>query len=77
MVALLTLVAVILGFSHWLVEPLIRLLTPLLTLGWLGWAALLLLAWLLAGSSGQGAGEATAAKLRQPTISTPPRGRSG
>jgi hypothetical protein len=47
--AVLLLVVVTLAISHWLVEPFVVALTPLLTLAWLGWGLLLLLAWLFAG----------------------------
>ena len=77
MLSLLAMVLITLALSHWLVEPLIRLLTPLFTLAWLGWVGLLLLLWLLAGSSLQGEGEAGGEKRCQSTISTAPRGRSG
>jgi hypothetical protein len=37
------------ALSHWLLRPLVLLLTPVLNLSWLGWAALALALWLLAG----------------------------
>ncbi len=51
MLAALLLVLVSLALSHWLLQPLAALLTPVLDLSWLGWAALALLLWLLAGAS--------------------------
>ncbi len=77
MLSLLAVVLLTLALSHWLVEPLVRLLTPLLTLAWLGWGGLLLLLWLLAGSSLQGEGDPGGEKRSQSTISTVPRRRSG
>jgi hypothetical protein len=49
MVMLLVVVLLTVALSHALVEPLAVVLRPLLDLSWLGWALLLLLAWLLAG----------------------------
>jgi hypothetical protein len=43
-------VLMILSLSHWGVEPLLVLLTPVLNLSWLGWAGLAILLWLFAGS---------------------------
>lgn len=43
-------VLMILSLSHWGVEPLLALLTPVLNLSWLGWAGLAILLWLFAGS---------------------------
>jgi hypothetical protein len=51
MLAALLLVMVTLALSHWLLGPLVLLFTPLLQLSWLGWAALALGLWLLAGGS--------------------------
>jgi hypothetical protein len=47
-VVLVVLVSVVL--SHWLVEPLVRLGTPLFSLDWLGWALLAGILWLFAGA---------------------------
>lgn len=77
MLSLMVAVLVSLALSHWLVEPLIRVITPLFTLGWLGWGGLALLLWLLAGSQAQGEAGAAAGKPTQSSISTPPRRRSG
>lgn len=77
MLSLVAIVLISLALSHWLVEPLIRLLTPLLTLGWLGWGGLLLLLWLLAGARFQGEEGAGGETRSQSTISTVPRRRSG
>ena len=49
MLMLLLLVLLTVALSHVLVEPLAVVLRSLLDLSWLGWALLLLLAWLLAG----------------------------
>jgi len=53
MIALLVLLALLLGLSHWLLEPLVQLGTRLLELTLLPWLTLALAAWLLAGRSGQ------------------------
>lgn len=37
-------------FSHWLVEPLVRLATPLFDLDWLVWVLLAVVGWLFAGA---------------------------
>lgn len=47
--ALLLLIAVLLGFNHWLLEPLVTLSSDLLELKKLPWLLLALAAWLLAG----------------------------
>jgi len=52
---LLVMVAVALG--QWLLRPLVLLLTPLLDLSWLAWAALALLLWLFAGMPAGAGGE--------------------
>jgi hypothetical protein len=49
MVGLILLVTTILVLHHWLIEPFVHLLTPVLTLSWLGWAALAFALWLFAG----------------------------
>ncbi len=51
MVPALLLVVVSVALMHWLLGPLVLLLTPLLNLSWLGWGALLILLWLVAGRS--------------------------
>jgi len=53
MLAALLLVLVTLGLGQWVLRPLVLLLTPVLTLSWLGWGLLLLFLWLLAGRSPQ------------------------
>jgi hypothetical protein len=53
MLALALLVMACLGLSHWLVEPLVSLLQPVLSLVWIGWGLLGLLVWLLAGSGSE------------------------
>lgn len=50
MLALVLLVMVSLGLSHWLVEPLVLLLRPVVSLAWVGWGMLVILVWLFAGS---------------------------
>lgn len=54
MLAALVLALLSVAFAEWLLRPLVLLFTPLLDLSWLGWAALLLLLWLLAGGAPQG-----------------------
>jgi hypothetical protein len=49
MLTLILLLIASLSLHHWLIEPLAQLLTPLLTLSWLGWAALAVGLWLFAG----------------------------
>jgi hypothetical protein len=49
MLAAVLLVLLTLALSHWLLEPLMALATPLLNLSWLGWALLAVLLWLFAG----------------------------
>ena len=51
MLMVLLLVVLTVALSHWLVEPLAAVLRPVFNLSWLGWGLLLVLAWLLAGSS--------------------------
>lgn len=45
---LLTLLTV--ALSHWLVEPVVALLTRLLALGWIGWGVLAVGVWAFAGT---------------------------
>jgi hypothetical protein len=52
MVLLVLFVLLVLSLSHWLLEPLVRGLTPLLSVAGLGWFALAGGLWLLAGASG-------------------------
>jgi hypothetical protein len=52
MVLLVLFVLLVLSLSHWLFEPLVRGLTPLLSAAGLGWLALAGVLWLLAGASG-------------------------
>ena len=49
MLGLILVLSVALALSEGLLLPLVRLLNPVLSLGWLGWLALAGLAWLLAG----------------------------
>lgn len=53
MVLLAFLILLVLSLGNWLFTPLLRALTPLLSLTWLGWLALALALWLLAGSRGE------------------------
>jgi hypothetical protein len=53
MLAALLLVLVTLGLAQGLLRPLVLLLTPVLSLSWLGWVLLILFLWLLAGRSAQ------------------------
>jgi hypothetical protein len=45
------LLLLLLTLSHWLFEPLLAALLPLLSARWLGWIALALALWALAGAS--------------------------
>lgn len=51
MVLLALLVLLVLSLSHWLFEPLLRGLTPALSSTGLGWVALAVALWLLAGAA--------------------------
>jgi hypothetical protein len=51
MALLLFFTFVVLSLSHWMLEPLLRGLTPPLSSVGLGWVILVLLLWLLAGPS--------------------------
>ena len=51
MLALLVVALISVALTQWLLQPLVLLLTPLLDLSWLGWAALAVLLWLLAGAA--------------------------
>jgi hypothetical protein len=51
MLSVILLALLTLALSHWLFEPLLTLLTPLLDLAWLGWAGLALVLWAFAGRS--------------------------
>jgi hypothetical protein len=53
MLAALLLVLVTLGLAQGLLRPLVLLITPVLSLSWLGWGLLILFLWLLAGRSAQ------------------------
>lgn len=52
MPALILLVLLTLALSHWLLEPLVLGLTPILDLSWIGWGLLLAGLWLFAGNDG-------------------------
>lgn len=54
MTAVILLVFLTLTVSHWLLEPLLRLLTPVLELAWMGWILLIASLWLFAGTGGSG-----------------------
>jgi|OM-RGC.v1.037423719 hypothetical protein len=51
--ALILLIAALLGFNHWLLEPAVEASSELLELAWLPWLLLALVAWLLAGQPSQ------------------------
>jgi hypothetical protein len=50
MLAAIVLVFLTLALSHWLLEPLVAGLQPLLTASWLLWPPLLLLLWCFSGA---------------------------
>ena len=50
MLSLILISLLTVAVSHWLFEPLLAVLTPLLALGWLGWALLVAALWAFAGS---------------------------
>ncbi|MFN9631339.1 MAG: hypothetical protein ACK59A_14095 [Cyanobacteriota bacterium] len=54
MVLLVLLTLVVVSISHWLFEPLLRLVTPLLFSVWLGWGGLALVLWMFAGVASEG-----------------------
>ncbi|WP_216905012.1 hypothetical protein [Synechococcus sp. CCY 9618] len=49
MLPVLLVVLLSVAMSHWLVEPLLRLTTPLFELDWLGWIVLAVILWLFSG----------------------------
>jgi hypothetical protein len=51
MLAAILLVFLTLGLNHWLLEPLVAGLQPLLTASWLFWPPLLLLLWFFTGAA--------------------------
>lgn len=48
MLASVLLALITLALSHWLVEPVVALTTPLLNLSWIGWGLLGAFLWLFA-----------------------------
>ena len=54
MTALILLIAALLGFNHWLLEPAVQASSDLLELKLLPWLVLGVAAWLLAGRRGDG-----------------------
>ncbi len=54
MVLLVLLTLLVVSISHWLFEPLLRLLTPPLSSVWLGWGGLALVLWMFAGAASDG-----------------------
>lgn len=48
MLPVLLVVLLTVTVGHVLLEPLVRLLTPLLELGWFGWALAVLIGWVFA-----------------------------
>ena len=49
MLPLTLLVVLLLASSHWLLEPILRVCAPLLSLDWVGWALGAVVVWLFAG----------------------------
>jgi hypothetical protein len=49
MLAIVLVILFVIASSHWLLEPLVRLATPLFDLSWLGWLLLAGLIWIFAG----------------------------
>ena len=49
MIALVLVIVGVLSLYHWLLTPFEYLVTPLLSLTWLGWILLALAVWLFAG----------------------------
>lgn len=47
------LIVLVLSVGAWLFSPLLQVLTPILSLAWLGWALLAVAVWLLAGSGSE------------------------
>jgi len=54
MTALILLIAALLGFNHWLLEPAVQASTDLFELKLLPWLALGVAAWLVAGRPSDG-----------------------
>jgi hypothetical protein len=52
MPAAILLVLLTLAVSHWFLEPLVRVATPILDLSWIGWSLLIACLWLFAGDGG-------------------------
>lgn len=52
MVLLVFVTLLVLSLAHWLFIPVLQILTPVLSLAWLGWGALVLVLWLFAGPDG-------------------------
>jgi hypothetical protein len=74
MVLLVLCTLLVLSLSHWLLEPLVRGLTPLLSAAWFGWLALVGVLWLLAGASGD---QPSASKCESPPVVSVDRGLNG
>lgn len=74
MVLLVLCALLVLSLSHWLLEPLVRGLTPLLSATGFGWLALVGLLWLLAGASGD---QPSASNRRSPPVASVDRGLDG
>jgi hypothetical protein len=49
MIGLTLLLLSLLTLYHWLLEPFVRIVTPLLSFTWLGWGVLAVALWLFAG----------------------------
>ncbi len=50
MLSLILIILLTVAVSHWLFEPLLAALTPLLALAWIGWALLAAALWAFAGN---------------------------
>lgn len=51
MIGLILVVLSVLALHHWLLDPFVAVVTPLLSLSWLGWALLAVVVWLFAGAT--------------------------
>jgi hypothetical protein len=74
MLLLVLVVLLVLSVSHWLLEPLVRGLTPVLSVAGLGWLALASALWLLAGATGD---PPSPSRDRSPPVSSVDRGLDG
>lgn len=51
MIGLVLVILSVLTVHHWLLDPFVGIVTPLLSLSWLGWGLLAVVLWLFAGGS--------------------------